>query len=75
MYLKTISIMFLMFISSLLTPAVTTSLSMGSEPNNVYTTPLIASRYLVVGEGSLSTSIVDGSIVLHVLYNIADPAW
>jgi hypothetical protein len=64
-----------MFMSILLTPAVTTSLSMGNEPNNVYTTPLIAGQYMVVGEVAVWTSIVDDSIILHVLYNITDPAW
>jgi len=63
-----------MLMSTPLTPAVTTSLSMDSEPNNVYTTPLIAGQYTVVGGVSVWTSIVDDSIILHVLYNIMDPA-
>ncbi|MFZ8791057.1 MAG: hypothetical protein ACO2OS_02070 [Thermosphaera aggregans] len=49
-------------------------MSMDSEPNNVYTTPLIAGQYMVVGGVSVWTSIVDDSIILHVLYNIMDPA-
>jgi hypothetical protein len=75
MYLKIISIVFLMFMSILLTPAVTASLSMDSEPNNIYTTPLIAGQYMVVGEVPVLTSIVDDSIILHVVYNITGPAW
>ena len=74
MCLKIISVIFLMFMSILLTPAVTTSLSMGSEPNNVHTIPSIAGQYMVVGEVSVRTSFVDDSMILHVLYNITDPA-
>jgi len=64
-----------MFMLIILTPSTLYSLSMGSEPDNVYTTPLIAGQYMVVGEVSVWTSIANDSIILHVLYNITDPAW
>lgn len=60
---------------TILTPATLNSLSIGSEPNNVYTTPLIAGQYMVVGEVDVWTSVVNDSLILHVLYNITDPAW